>query len=64
MCIRDRADIFSRLKYMERRGSGFKKILADYEGQVEFDVSLVSQTMLPIKLKRSKHHILSMLLLV
>ena len=22
---------------MERRGSGFKKILADYEGQVEFD---------------------------
>ena len=26
------ADIFSRLKYMERRGSGFKKILADYEG--------------------------------
>ena len=33
------ADIFSRLKYMERRGSGFKKILADYEGQVEFDES-------------------------
>ena len=31
------ADIFSRLKYMERRGSGFKKILADYEDQVEFD---------------------------
>ena len=31
------ADIFSRLKYMERRGSGFKKILEDYEGQVEFD---------------------------
>lgn len=31
------ADIFSRLKYMERRGSGFKKILADYEGQGEFD---------------------------
>ena len=30
------ADIFSRLKYMERRGNGFKKILADYEGQVEF----------------------------
>ena len=24
------ADIFSRLKYMERRGSGFGKILADY----------------------------------
>ena len=33
------ADIFSRLKYMERRGSRFKKILADYEGQVEFDES-------------------------
>lgn len=33
------ADIFSRLKYMERRGSGFKKILADYEGQEEFDES-------------------------
>lgn len=31
------ADIFSRLKYMERRGSGFKKILADYERQEEFD---------------------------
>ena len=31
------ADIFSHLKYMERRGIGFKKILADYEGQVEFD---------------------------
>ena len=35
------ADIFSRLKYMERRGSGFKKILADYEGQVEFDETKV-----------------------
>ena len=33
------ADIFSRLKYMERRGSGFKKILADYEGRVEFEES-------------------------
>lgn len=33
------ADIFSRLKYMERRGSGFKKILAGYEGQVDFDES-------------------------
>ena len=33
------ADIFSRLKYMERRGSGFKKILADYEDQVEFDAT-------------------------
>ena len=26
------ADIFSRLKYMERRGSGFKKIVAAYKG--------------------------------
>lgn len=31
------ADIFSCLKYMERTDGGFKKILADYEGQVEFD---------------------------
>lgn len=31
------ADIFSRLKYMERRGSGFKKILADYQEQEAFD---------------------------
>lgn len=27
------ADIFNRLKYMERRGSGFKKILDSYEFQ-------------------------------
>ena len=26
------ADIFSRLKYMERRGSGFKKIVSVYKG--------------------------------
>lgn len=26
------ADIFSRLKYMERRGSGFKKIMSAYKG--------------------------------
>lgn len=26
---------------MERRGNGFKKILADYEGQVEFDESKI-----------------------
>ena len=25
------ADIFSRMNYMERRGSGFKKINADYK---------------------------------
>ena len=30
------ADIFSRLKYMERRGSGFKKIVSDYEKQPNF----------------------------
>ena len=32
------ADIFSRLKYMERRGSGFKKIVAaykEYDGYTE-----------------------------
>lgn len=27
------ADIFNRLKYMERRGSGFKKIIMDYQKQ-------------------------------
>ncbi len=27
------ADIFGRLKYMERRGSGFKKIISAYETQ-------------------------------
>ncbi len=34
------ADIFNRLKYMERRGSGFKKILSDYRGQPQFDETL------------------------
>ena len=43
------AGIFSRLKYMERRGSGFKKILTDYEGQVEFD-----ETKMILKKKSSK----------
>ena len=28
------ADVFSRLKLMERRGSGFKKILEDYDFNV------------------------------
>ena len=37
--LKEKGKIVSRLKYMERRGSGFKKILADYEGQVEFDES-------------------------
>lgn len=30
------ADIFSRLKYMERRGSGFKKICQDYSHQAKY----------------------------
>ena len=30
------ADIFSRLKYMERRGSGFKKICQDYSHQTKY----------------------------
>lgn len=30
------ADIFSRLKYMERRGSGFKKICQDYSLQTNY----------------------------
>ena len=34
------ADIFDRLKYMERRGSGFKKIKEDYRGQYLYSDSL------------------------
>lgn len=34
------ADIFNRLKYMERRGSGFKKIVSDYRSQPQFDETL------------------------
>lgn len=30
------ADIFGRLKYMERRGSGFKKIINAYEIQYNY----------------------------
>ena len=30
------ADIFNRLKYMDRRGSGFKKILGDYKKQPQY----------------------------
>lgn len=30
------ADVFSRMNYMERRGSGFKKIKADYHRAVNF----------------------------
>lgn len=37
------ADIFSRLKYMDRRGSGFKKILGEYEQQSQY-----TETMKPI----------------
>lgn len=34
------ADIFSRLKYMDRRGSGFKKILGEYESQPQYMANL------------------------
>lgn len=34
------ADIFNRLKYMERRGSGFKKIIGDYRKQPQYDESM------------------------
>ena len=34
------ADIFGRLKYMERRGSGFKKIINAYETQKNYKESL------------------------
>ena len=30
------ADVFSKMNYMERRGSGFKKIKADYHRAVNF----------------------------
>lgn len=34
------ADMFDRMNYMERRGSGFKKILDEYEGQEKFEKKL------------------------
>ena len=34
------ADIFNRLKYMDRRGSGFKKILGDYRKQPQYSKSM------------------------
>ena len=34
------ADIFNRLKYMERRGSGFKKIIMDYQEQPNYSEKL------------------------
>jgi len=34
------ADIFNRLKYMDRRGSGFKKILSDYRSQPSYSKEL------------------------
>ncbi|WP_234121776.1 ATP-binding protein [Clostridium hydrogenum] len=34
------ADIFNRLKYMDRRGSGFKKILGDYKIQPQYHESM------------------------
>ena len=34
------ADVFNRLKYMERRGSGFKKIMMDYQEQPNYSEAL------------------------
>ena len=34
------ADIFNRMKYMERRGSGFKKIKGDYRKEVNYKENL------------------------
>lgn len=34
------ADVFSRLNYMERRGSGFKKIINDYQNQYRYTEEL------------------------
>ena len=33
------ADIFNRLGYMERKGSGFGKIIGGYEFQINYDES-------------------------
>ena len=30
------SDVFTRLNYMERRGSGFKKIIEDYQNQYKY----------------------------
>lgn len=35
------ADIFNRLKLMDRRGSGFKKILGEYRKQSKYDESFI-----------------------
>lgn len=37
------ADIFSRLKYMDRRGSGFKKIIGDYRKQPQFEEEMMPE---------------------
>lgn len=37
------ADIFSRMHFMERRGSGFKKIKADYQRAVNYHVEVEPQ---------------------
>lgn len=34
------ADIFSRMHYMERRGSGFKKIKSDYHNAVNYHLKI------------------------
>ena len=34
------ADVFTRLNYMERRGSGFKKIIEDYQYQYRYTDAL------------------------
>ncbi len=34
------ADIFNRLKYMDRRGSGFKKILSDYRNHPNYTTQI------------------------
>ncbi|MCR5798016.1 MAG: hypothetical protein K6G63_08910, partial [Eubacterium sp.] len=34
------ADVFQRLNYMKRRGSGFKKIIGDYEAQHNYSDEL------------------------
>lgn len=37
------ADMFNRMNYMERRGSGFKKIKSDYKKEINYHESLAPQ---------------------
>ena len=46
------ADIFSRLDYMERRGSGFKKIMQAYE--VELEIKVIKKILYSPRIKQKE----------